>query len=142
MHQPGYRFEPGKLDLLRIGQSAAVFATGGVVMHALQAAEELSRRGIEIAVINVPSIKPLDAAGVREWTGKTPLIVTVEDHNVLGGMGGAVAEIAAEGHKKARVYRHGMYDTFGESGSTAELYRKYKLDAEGIAEVVRQQLSR
>jgi transketolase len=139
VHRPDYRFAPGQLDLLRDGQDVAIIATGAVVSQALEAAEALARQNIRAAVINLPCIKPLDREGIIQWTQKVPLIVTVEDHSVLGGMGGAVAEVAAE-RPGARVWRHGVYDMFGESGGTQELYRKYKLDAQGIKEVVEREL--
>jgi transketolase len=135
VHGPDYRFEPGKLDSLRQGRDVAIFATGGTVMHAVEAAEMLAQQGIDAAIVNVPTIKPMDREGVVQWAKKVPLIVTVEDHNVIGGMGSAVAEVAAE-RAGARVVRHGIYDTFAESGSTKDVYRKFKLDAQGITDVV------
>jgi transketolase len=134
-HSADYRFEPGKLETLREGTEVAIFATGATVIHALEAADRLDKDGVKAAVVNVATIKPLDPADVQRWAERTPLIVTAEDHNVVGGMGSAVAEIAAE-LGKARVVRHGIYDRFAESGNTKELYRKFKLDAAGIAEVV------
>lgn len=135
VHGSDYRFQPGKLDTLRPGRDVAIFATGGTVMHAVEAAEILAKQGVDAAVVNVPTIKPMDREGVVQWAKNVPLIVTVEDHTVLGGMGSAVAEVAAE-RAGARVVRHGIYDTFAESGSTKDLYRKFKLDALGITEVV------
>lgn len=143
LHGEGYRFVPGKLDVLAEGKDVAIFATGGPSMHAVAARAELAKAGIDAAVVNVPSIKPFDDAGTQAWAQKVPLIVTVEDHNVLGGMGGAVAEAVAAGHgSKARVVRHGIPDVFGESGEPDELYAKFKLDGAGITSVVREALGR
>src|SRR5262249_49490396 len=115
--------------------------TGGTTMHAVAARALLAKDGIDAAVINVPSIKPIDADGLRVWAGKVPLLVSVEDHNVLGGMGSACAEVLAERSGGARLPRHGLLDVFGESGEPEDLYRKFRLDGEGIAAVVREQLN-
>jgi len=141
MHDASYTFVPGKLDVLREGKDVAIFATGGATQNAFDAVALLSASGIDAAVVNVPSIKPMDRAGVHAWAKKVPLIVSVEDHNVLGGMGGAVAEVLAE-VGGARLHRHGIHDVFGESGSPEALYKKFKLDPEGIAEVVKQALGK
>jgi transketolase len=142
VHGPDYRFEPGKLDVLAEGKDVAILATGGPVGHAMQARERLAASGIDAAVVNVHTIKPIDRDGLFTWASKVPLIVTVEDHNVLGGLGGAVAEVLAERQGGARLYRHGIEDVFGESGETEDLYRKFRLDADGIETVVREQLAR
>lgn len=143
VHGEGYRFVPGKLDVLAEGKDVAILGTGGTTMHAMGAREKLAAAGIDAGVVNVPSIKPIDAAGLTTLAARVPLLVTVEDHNVLGGMGGAVAEAVAAGPRGgARVVRHGILDVFGESGEPDELYRKFKLDADGIASVVREALGR
>lgn len=143
VHSDSYRFVPGKLDVLHDGKDIAIFATGGTVQHAVEARKLLAEsKGLNVAVVNVPSIKPLDGTDVASWAKKCSLIVTVEDHQVAGGMGGAIAEIAAEHGSRARVHRHGMYDAFGESGSPDGLYEKYRLDAKGIAAVVSEQLAK
>jgi len=143
MHTAAYRFVPGKLDVVAEGKDVAIFATGGPTMHAVRAREILKGAGIDAAVVNVPSIKPFDDAGVQAWSKRVPLIVTVEDHNILGGMGGAVAEaLAGASGDRARLLRHGIPDVFGESGEPEDLYTKFKLDAEGITSVVREALGR
>lgn len=143
MHTSAYRFVPGKLDVVFEGVDVAIFATGGPSMHAVSARAMLAAQGIDAAVVNVPSIKPFDDAGVQAWSKRVPLIVTVEDHNVLGGMGGAVAEaLAGASGDRARLVRHGIPDVFGESGEPEDLYKKFKLDAEGITSVVREALGR
>lgn len=143
VHGPGYRFQPGKIDVLAEGADVAIFATGGPTFHAVAARRKLAEAGIDAAVINVPSIKPIDRDGIASWATKVPLFVSVEDHNVLGGMGGAVAEVLAEvGGARARLHRHGIPDVFGESGEPEDLYRKFRLDADGIVSVVREQLGR
>lgn len=142
VHGPDYRFHPGKLDVLAEGKHLAILATGGTVGPAMQAREQLGAEGVDAAVINVHTIKPIDREGLASWAGKVPLMITVEDHNVLGGMGGAVAEVLAERSGGARLHRHGILDTFGESGEPAALYQHFRLDAAGIAAVAREQLAR
>ncbi len=141
VHGDGYHFDPRKIDPLADGKDVAIFASGGTVMHAMTAREALGREGIAAAVVNVGVIKPLDAAGVRAWAERVPLIVTAEDHNVIGGMGSAVSEAVADMRgARARVFRHGVRDVFGESGTPESLYAHHRLDAAGIASVVREEL--
>jgi transketolase len=143
VHGPEYRWQLGRLDVLAPGADVAIFASGGPLMYAVAARAKLAAAGIDAAVVNVPTIKPLDREGIAAWASKVPLIVTVEDHNVLGGMGGAVAEVLAElPGRAARLHRHGIPDVFGESGEPEDLYRKFRLDADGIASVVREALGR
>jgi transketolase len=148
VHGPGYRFQPGKIDVLAEGsrpghEDVAIFATGGPSFHAVAAQAKLAAVGIDAAVINVPSIKPIDREGIAAWASRVPLFVSVEDHNVLGGMGGMVAEVLAEvPGRTARLHRHGIPDVFGESGEPEDLYRKFRLDADGIVSVVRETLGR
>jgi transketolase len=142
VHAEGWTWTPGKMDVLREGTDVAIIASGGPVMNALDAAEELAKSGISVAVANLSSIKPLDAAGIEALSRKVGLIITVEDHNVLTGAGSAVAEVVASlKGSHARVHRHGVMDTFGESGTPESLYEKHRLDAKGIAAVVREQLA-
>jgi transketolase len=143
LHADSWTWQPGKLDVLRDGTDVAIVATGGPVMNALDAADALSKEGLSVAVANLSSIKPLDAEGIAALARKVSLIVTVEDHNVLGGAGSAVSEVVADlSGPHARVYRHGVMDTFGESGTPESLYAKHRLDAAGIAAVVREQRAR
>jgi transketolase len=140
VHPASWTFAPGQLDVLREGTDVAIIASGGPVMNALDAAESLAKDGVSVGVANLSTIKPLDVAGVEALARKVPLIVTVEDHNVLGGAGSAVAEVVASMRgARARVHRHGVLDTFGESGTPEALYAKHRLDAAGIAAVVREQ---
>lgn len=137
VHPEGYTFRFGKVDPLRPGKDAVIFATGGTVHPALQAAEELAAEGISLAVVNVHTVKPLDVDGVvaaaREAGGK---VLTVEDHTVIGGLGGAVAEALSD-RFPCRVKRLGVADVFGESGAPDDLLAKHGLDAPGIARSVR-----
>jgi transketolase len=134
----GYRFELGKaVELKKGGSDAVIFATGGEVYLALKAAESLGEAGLKVGVINIHTLKPLDSAAVVAAARRTKLVLTVEDHQIIGGLGSAVAEALAESAVGVRQIRVGIPDTFGESGTPEELLAKYKLDARGIAEQVR-----
>ena len=132
--RPGQHFEFGKGVVLRPGRDLTIVASGAVVGHALAAAEQLAVGGVDAAVINIHTVKPLDAALVEEWGRRTGSVLTVEDHGVVGGVGSAVAEALSE--TGIPVRRHGVR-TFGESGSAEALYAKHGLDARGIAEAAR-----
>lgn len=127
-----YRFEIGKGIELRDGKDCTIIATGICVSEALTAAELLQEKGIDAQVINIHTIKPLDEELVVAAAKKTGRIFTVEEHSVIGGLGGAVAEVLGD-KCPTRITRIGMNDVFGESGSAKELLHKYGLDAEGIA---------
>jgi transketolase len=136
----GYRFEFGKAVTLRDGSDVAILATGAPVGESVGAAEQLIGEGISARVINVHTIKPLDEEAVRAAAAECRAVVTVEDHSVHGGLGGAVAEVLAEADgSRAHLRRVGM-TTFGESGHPAELYEKFGLDAAGIARAARSAL--
>ncbi|MDD2655378.1 MAG: transketolase C-terminal domain-containing protein [Candidatus ainarchaeum sp.] len=137
---PETPFRIGEANAYREGTDAAVFACGPMVYESLLAAEKLNAEGISCAVVDCHTIKPIDKKAVVEWARKAGLIVTVEEHQVTGGMGSAVAEVVAEEYP-IPVKRHGIYDQFCESGSALELIKKYKLDAEGIASVVKESMA-
>lgn len=126
-----YKFEIGRGVTLRDGADLTIIATGLCVFEALRAAESLKTDGIDAGVVNIHTIKPLDAELVAEAARKTGKIVTVEEHSIIGGLGSAVAEVLAE-QCPARMLRIGVEDTFGESGPAVQLLEKYGLDADGI----------
>lgn len=128
---PEYRFEVGKGVLLKEGTDVTIIATGICVEGALAAAKKLAEDNISAEVINIHTIKPLDEQLVTASAQKTGRVVTVEEHSVIGGLGGAVCECLAE-KMPTKVCRIGMYDRFGESGSAGALVAKYGLDADGI----------
>lgn len=138
---PDYRFEMGKAVELVPGRDITIMASGGPVFHAVEAAELLKKEGIDAGVVNVHTIKPLDADAVRKYAARTGHIMTVEDHNIIGGLGSAVAEVMAE-NGGGKLTRHGLRDMFGESGTPADLYRKYRLDAPGIVSAVKEALGK
>jgi len=125
-------FEIGKAQLTREGADITLVATGHEVWEALEAAKTLERRGVSARVINMHTIKPLDGDILIKAANETRMIFTIEEHQIAGGLGGAVSEFLAENHP-IRVIRIGMNDRFGESGQAAALMHKFGLDAEGIA---------
>ena len=129
--KPDYKFEIGKGVTLKEGKDLTIVATGLPVAECLAAAEMLAKDGIDAEVINIHTIKPLDEELIVASAKKTGKVVTVEEHSVIGGLGGAVAECLSE-KAPTRMLRIGMNDVFGESGTAVALLHKYGLDAEGI----------
>ncbi|MCD7833850.1 MAG: transketolase family protein [Lachnospiraceae bacterium] len=131
-----YKFEIGKGVVLKEGTDVTIIATGLCVNSALEAAEKLAADGISAQVVNIHTIKPLDEELVVACAKKTGKIVTVEEHSVIGGLGGAVCETLCA-KAPTPVLRIGMQDVFGESGPAAALLAKYKLDGDGVYEQVK-----
>ncbi len=134
-----YPFEIGKANVLREGKDVAVFACGLMVNEALEAAKLLSAEGIEISVINVHTIKPIDAACVTEYAQKCGNVVTVEEHSVIGGLGDAVADVMM-GKVCCKFRKIGVNDQFGQSGKAADVLREYGLTADQIAARIKETL--
>lgn len=134
-------FELGRAHVLREGSDVTILACGVEIDEALKAAEALACEGVSAEVIDVFSIKPLDEEAVLASVGKTGCVVTAEEHSVIGGLGGAVAEILAEKHP-APIERVGMRDVFGTSGEMDELMREFELDAQAIAQAARRAIAR
>jgi transketolase len=132
-------FTIGKAEILREGSDAAIVACGILVYQALLAAKELESQNISAAVVNCHTIKPLDVETITDVAMKTGAIVTVEEHQITGGLGGAVAECLAESHP-VPVRRVGIMDTFGESGSPNELLDKFGLTSASIVKSVKEVL--
>ena len=124
-------FEIGKAQVLREGRQITIVATGHEVWEALKAADMLETMGLSAKVINMHTIKPLDGDILLKAATETRMIFTVEEHQIAGGLGSAVAEFLSE-HHPIRVVRIGMNDRFGESGQASALVHKYNLDAAGI----------
>ena len=136
-----YRFQIGKGVLMQDGTDVTLVATGIMVSKALEAAELLQAEGISAAVINISTIKPLDAGLISKLAEKTGAVVTCEEHNVIGGLCTALAEALAERHPVPMV-RAGVNDAFGQSGLPDELLAKYGLTAENIAEKAKAVIAR
>ncbi len=131
----------GCASLLRQGTDATIIAAGRLVPIALEAADKLTEQGIQVRVLDMHTIKPLDTAAVEQAIAETGVIVTAEDHNVIGGLGGAVAEYLA-GRGSGPLVRVGVSDTFARSGPPDALYERYGLSGQHIVEAVRTAIGR
>lgn len=127
-------FRLGKAEFLREGGDIGLVTTGTQTIRVLEAAEQLAERGIEAAVLHVPTLKPLDIDAIVALAERVNLIVTAEDHSVIGGLGGAVAECLGE-HRPTRMRRVGIQDVFGESAPNDALLEKYGLTSEHVVQV-------
>ena len=134
-----YPFEIGKANVLREGKDAAVFACGLMVNEALEAAKLLAAEGIEISVINMHTIKPLDAECVLKYAKECGNVITVEEHSVIGGLGDAVADVLM-GNVCCKFKKIGIYDQDGQSGKAADVLREYGLTADQIAAKIKETL--
>jgi len=134
-------FEIGKANVLKDGKDVAIIACGPIVYEALLAHEMLQDMGISSRIINMHTVKPLDEEAVLQAAADTGAIVTAEEHQVYGGLGGAVAELLVK-HRPVPVEMVGIQDTFGESGAPEELAEKYGLTAKHIVAAVQKVLKR
>lgn len=137
---PGYTFALGKGSVLKDGKDATIIATGMMVQCAYEAANTLSAEGLDIRVIDMHTIKPIDRDLVLQAARETGCIITSEEANVMGGLGSAVAEVVSEGCP-VPVVRHGVEDVFGRSGKAQAVLDAYGLNAAGIVEKVRYALT-
>src|SRR3712207_5844405 len=135
IHSEGFEFKIGKGEIIRDGKDATIVATGIMVAKAIEAAEALKEKGLDVAVINMATIKPFDRSLVRDYAVSTGVIVTAEEHSVIGGLGSAVLE-SVEDLANVRVKRVGVQDVFGQSGKPDELLEHYGLTASNIVEKV------
>ena len=133
---PEYKFEIGKGVTLREGTDVTIIATGLCVNSALEAADMLAKDGVSAKVVNIHTIKPLDEDLVVEAAKATGKVVTVEEHSVIGGLGGAVCETLSA-KAPTPVLRIGVNDVYGESGPAVKLLEKYKLDGAGVYEQIK-----
>jgi transketolase len=131
-----YQFELGKAHVLAEGSDVSVFACGVMVSAAMETREDLAKEGISVEVVNISTIKPLDAETLLKSAVKTGLVVTAEEHQINGGLGSAVCELLSENHP-TRVVRVGVRDRFGQSGPGMKLLAEYGLDAAGMVAAIR-----
>jgi len=136
IYDHNYKFELGKASVLKEGRDAAIIASGIMVQESLKAAEILEQKGLKVTVINMSSIKPIDAEAIIK-AATTGIIVSVQDHNIYGGLGSAVAEVIATKNLNVKFEIMGIKDMFTESDSAEVLFQKYGLDAEAIANTVK-----
>lgn len=146
LYPEGRPFDPLKLVPL-LGESGGspdvtLIGTGACTAEAMGAAEKLKSQGLSVAVYNAMALKPFDVAGTQNLASKTKLLVTVEDHSVIGGLGSCVAEALSELPSHARLLKLGVQDKFGESGEPAELYDLHGISATAIAARVTETLRR
>ena len=136
-----YKFEWGKAVVLAEGSDVTIFATGLMVNEAIEARKLLAQEGISAEIVNIHTIKPLDAQAVVASASKTGAVVTAEEHSKIGGLGSAVTEALCESGKPVPVVRLGVNDVFGKSGPAVELLHIFGLDAQNIAEKAKQAIS-
>ena len=136
-----YKFEIGKGTVVRQGNDATIIACGIMVYEAIKAAKELALEGINARVINMSTIKPIDKELIITAAKETKAIVTAEEHSIIGGLGSAVCEVVSE-ECPVVVKKVGVKDSFGESGTPAELLKKYGLTANDIVEAVKEAINK
>ena len=134
-----YKFELGKANVLKEGKDVTVIAMGDMVYEALQASEELKEEGIEVGVINMHTVKPIDKEAIKNALKNSKHIITAEDHNVFGGLYSAVSEVVAEigGKISGKV---AVDDRFGQSGNRPALQKEYGLCSDNIKKVIKEVL--
>ena len=137
----GYTFVPGKSTTLVDGSDVTIIACGALVGPAVEAAKTLAEANVSARVINMASIKPIDAEAIVKAATETGAIVTAEEHNIIGGLGSAVSEVVVA-NKPVPMEFVGVQDTFGESGTPKELMAKYGLTAKDIVEAVKRVITR
>ncbi|MCB6366815.1 hypothetical protein LI291_11595 [Intestinibacillus massiliensis] len=143
VYKEDYDFTIGKGVMLRDGADAAILAAGAVVANALEAAELLRQEhGLQVAVADLHTVKPLDGALVRALASRVPLLVTAEEHNILGGLGAAVCEEAGAMGAGARVVRCGVPDVFSKVADYPDQLERFGLSARGLADAVLQGLGK
>ena len=138
-NDPVNEYQIGRAYVLRQDDQpvVSVVTTGSMTGNALLAAQTLSQKGVASEVVHVPTIKPLDQATILGSIGRTKVVVTVEEHQVSGGLGSAIAELVLESDiRPTKFYRIGVNDRFGQSGTVTNLWRHYQLDAGGIVEQI------
>lgn len=131
IYEEGQKFEIGKAIQIGEGTEASIIATGDVVCEAIKAKEELEKQGIKVRVIDMHTIKPIDKETIIRCAKETKKIITIEDHNIIGGLGSAVCEVLAE-EQLCKVIRMGIRDQFGKSGKAEELLKYFKLTSADI----------
>ena len=131
IYDENQQFTIGKAVQIGNGEDGTVFATGVTVAEALKAKEELEKKGINIRVVDIHTIKPIDREMINKCAKETKKLVSIEDHNIIGGLGSSIAEVLIEDNPK-KLVRLGIKDTFGKSGNARELMEYYKITANDI----------
>ena len=136
IYDENQKFEIGKMVQIGDGTDATVFATGVEVAEALKAKEELEKENINIRVVDVHTIKPIDREMIIKCAKETKKLITIEDHSIIGGLGTAICEVLSEEYP-IKVVRMGMQDKFGKSGKADQLLKYFKLDSQAIIEEIK-----
>ena len=134
IYDENQKFEIGKAIQIGDGTDATVFATGVTVTEAIKAKEDLKQKGINIRVVDVHTIKPIDKETIIKCAKETKKIISIEDHNVIGGLGSAISEVLTDEYP-AKLIRLGIKDTFGKSGKAEELMKYFKITSDDIEEL-------
>lgn len=132
LYKKDYNFEIGKAVKLKDGNDIAIFSTGASVYHCMEAAKILEEKGVSCSVVNVHTIKPIDKKMIMNETKRKKLIISVEEHNIIGGLGSAVSETVSQLSGAPRIISIGINDSYGGGGTYKFLLNKYGLNAEGI----------
>ncbi len=130
------KFEIGKAIQIGDGTDATIFATGVTVSEALKAQEQLKEKGIDVRVVDIHTIKPIDRDIIIKCAKETKKLISIEDHNVVGGLGSAISEVLTD-ESPTKLIRLGINDTFGKSGNAVELMEYFGITAEKIIEIVK-----
>ena len=133
IYDENQKFEIGKMVQIGEGTDATIFATGVTVSEAIKAQKELKEKGIDVRVIDVHTIKPLDEEMIIKCAKETKRLISIEDHSIIGGLGSAIAEVLTE-KLPTKLERMGVNDTFGKSGKAEELLKYFKIDSSAIVE--------
>lgn len=141
VHKEDYDFQPGKMNRLAEGEDVAIFATGLMVKEALDAAESLKEKGISCTVYNVHTIKPLDLDAIEQARKAHRLLVSLEEHNIVGGLGGAIGEYLSGVEGGPRLVRMGIPDAYCAAGSQRWIWEQNGMDGDNVAKRIERELS-
>jgi transketolase len=136
-----FDFEIGKAIVMSEGTDVSIFAIGHLVWNAIEAAKQLAKEGVSCEIVNIHTLKPLDEEAILKSAKKTGCVVTAEEHQINGGLGGSVAQVLAR-HQPMPMEMVGVNDSFGESGPPAELLDKYGMSPNDVADAIRRVLKR
>lgn len=141
IYNEDYNFEIGKNIVIKEGKSATVFVTGSIISELLEAQEILKENKIDLKIINIHTIKPLDINNIIEECKRQYNIISLEEHNVIGGIGSSIADVIAENNINAKLLKIGLEDSFAEGyGTYHEVKKINKLDSESIAKIIKENL--
>ena len=134
IYDENQKFEFGKMIQIGDGTAATIFSTGDLLVEAIKAKEELAKKSIEIRVVDVHTIKPIDEEMIIKCAKETKRLISLEDHNIIGGLGSAISEVLTSKYP-VKLERIGIKDEFGRSGKAEELIKYYSLDAESLVKM-------